>query len=52
MSQQRLNNLMLLHVHKVLTDSIDVVGVANEFVGESEHRLQVFGKFKSQYNIG
>ena len=46
MSQQRLNNLMLLHVHKVLTDSIDVVGVANEFVGESEHRLQVFGKFK------
>ena len=46
MSQQRLNNLMLLHVHKVLTDSIDVVGVANEFVGESEYRLQVFGKFK------
>ena len=46
MSQQRLNNLMLLHVHKDLTDSLDVLGVANEFVGESEHRLQVFGKFK------
>ena len=46
MSQQRLNNLMLLHVHKILTDSLDVVGVANAFVGESEHRLQIFGKFK------
>ena len=28
MSQQRMNNLMLLHVHKDLTDSLDVVGVA------------------------
>ena len=46
MSQRRLNNLMLLHVHKILTDSLDVVRVANEFVGESEHRLQIFGKFK------
>ena len=42
---------MLLHVYKDLTDSLDVLGVANEFVGESEHRLQVFGKFKGLCNI-
>ena len=46
MSQRRLNNLMLLHVHKTLTNSLDVVRVANEFVGEYEHRLQIFGKFR------
>ena len=37
-SQQKLNNLMLLHVHKDLTDSL-VVGAAKEFIGESERRL-------------
>ena len=41
MSQQRLNNLILVHVHKDLTDCLDVLGVGNELVGESEHRLQV-----------
>ena len=46
MSQQRLNNLMLLHVHKERTDSLDELSIVNEFVGESEHRLQVFGQFK------
>ena len=38
-SQQKLNNLMLLHVHKDLTDSLDAVGAAKEFIGESERRL-------------
>ena len=46
MSQQRLNNLMTLHVHTDLTDSLDLVNVANEFFRESEHRLQVLEKFK------
>ena len=45
-SQQRLNNLMSFHIHKDLTDSLDVVGATNEYVGESERGLQVFGKFK------
>ena len=45
-SQQRLNNLMLLYVHKQHTDSLDELSIANEFVGESEHRLQAFGQFK------
>ena len=43
MSQQRLNHLMLLHVHKNLTDSLNLVDVANDFIAGSDHRKQVFG---------
>ena len=45
MSQQRLNNLLVLHVHKDITDTIDVQKIATEFIGDSEHRLKVFGKY-------
>ena len=31
----RLNHLMLLHVHKELADGIDMVEVANLFVGDN-----------------
>ena len=41
----RLNHLMLLHVHKELADSIDMVEVANLFVGDKQQRKQLFGKF-------
>ena len=44
MGQQRLNDLLLLHVHKEITDSLDLKEVVNNFVN-SEHRLQIFGKF-------
>lgn len=45
MKQERLNHLLLLHVHKLRTDSLSYVEVANSFVGDSEHRLSVFGHF-------
>ena len=45
MSQERLNNLMILHVHKELTDALDLVHVANEFVRANESRVRSFGKF-------
>lgn len=45
MSQQRMNNLMLLHVHKDIVDSLDLKCVANDFVADSKHRLKIFGKF-------
>ena len=45
MSQERLNSLMILHVHKELTDKIDLNSVANKFVSKSERRLHVFGNF-------
>ena len=43
MSQDRLNHIILLHCHKDLTDSLDLVVVANEFVDLSRHRLGIFG---------
>ena len=42
MSQGRLDHLMLLSVHKVLTDELSLVNVANDFVYGSENRLRVF----------
>lgn len=45
MSQQRMNNLMLLHVHKDITDGLDLKSVANDFVADSDHRLSMFGSF-------
>ncbi len=46
MSQQRLNSLLLTHIHKHETDSLDLAEVGNEFVSISESRLRMFGKFK------
>ena len=46
MGQQRLNHLLLLHVHKYYTDDLDLVAVANRFVELSSHCLTIFGKFQ------
>ena len=46
MSQQRLNNLMMLHIHKDETDSLNLAVVGNEFVSPREPRLRMFGKFE------
>ena len=43
--QRTLNHLMLLHVHKELADHIDIVEVANLFVGNNQRRKHLFGKF-------
>ena len=45
MKQTRLNHLMILHVHKEKTDSLNLHDIGNEFVRCSEHRLSVFGHF-------
>lgn len=44
MLQERLNHLMLLHVHKERTDRLDLVHVANNFAA-SPHRRDIFGTF-------
>jgi len=44
MTQNRLNSLMILHVHKERTDALDVHGVVGEFVSARDRRLAVFGK--------
>ena len=38
-SQNRLNNMIVLHVHQEKTDPLKLVNVANEFFFGSEHRL-------------
>jgi len=43
--QERFNNLMLLHIHKELTDDLDLKDFASEFISGSEHRLSIFRKF-------
>ena len=44
MGQRRLNAVMLLHVHKEMTDQLSMLEVANKFVN-TEHRMTVFGTF-------
>ena len=45
MGEGSLNHLMLLHVHNELADGIDMVEVANLFVGDNQWHKQLFGKF-------
>ena len=44
MSQQRLNHLMLLHVHKERTDALDLEEAAREFIVNSESTGNVFSE--------
>ena len=46
MNQIRVNNIMVLHVHKERTDNLDLIEIAREFVRGFENRLSIFGSFK------
>lgn len=48
MNQDRLTHLMVLHIHKELTDKLDLISIANDFVAGDTHRLTVFGTFASK----
>ena len=41
----RLNNAMVLHIHKGQLDKLSIVDVANDFVFESDHKKTLFGRF-------
>ena len=45
MSQVRLNNLMILHIHKQRTDKLNLKATLNEFVSCNEHRSNNIEKF-------
>ena len=47
MSQQHLNNIMLLNVNKDLTDGLDLPTIARQFVDANEHRRHFFGTVHS-----
>ena len=43
--RSRLNHLMTLNIYKDVLDKVNLTETAIEFVRESEHRLNIFGKF-------
>ena len=45
MTQERLNNLMVLHVHREQVDKLELERVAHEFVSGREGRKRMFGSF-------
>ena len=45
MTQVRLNNTLILYVHRDNTDTIDLIEITNAFTESSEHRQILFGKF-------
>ena len=47
MTQQRLNNAMLLHIHKEATDELDLVAVASSFAQSNDRRRKYFGSYTS-----
>ena len=48
-SDKKINHLMLLHIHKEQLDNIDMIVVANEFIGRLDNRKQIFGKVSQRY---
>lgn len=46
MTQERLNNAMILHIYKELTDMLDLNEIAEMFVTVNERRQNYFGSFK------
>ena len=47
MSEQRLNNYLLLHIHKDLTDSCDIEKVSKNFIAVNTEHRNYFGVFYS-----
>ena len=46
MTEQRLTNCFLLHVHKCLTDELDLTAAAKEFIDQTDERRKYFENFK------
>ncbi|XP_068697297.1 zinc finger MYM-type protein 1-like [Montipora foliosa] len=46
MNQNRLNNCLLLHCQKSITDTLDTVDIAKKFVRANEQRNRHFGKYE------
>ena len=44
-TDDRLNHLMTLHVHKESLDNVNLIEIANQFVGGNPDRERIFGKF-------
>ena len=45
-SDNRINHLMILHVHNKKTDNLNISKIANKFVERNKARKHIFGQFK------
>ena len=45
MMEKQLNNCLVLHVHKCITDEYDLVEIAKKFVMVNDERRKYFGTF-------
>ena len=45
MTEKTLNNCFLLHVHKNLTDNLDLASIAKKFVHVTNEQVKYFGDF-------
>ena len=45
MTEQRLNNILLLHAHKEMTDALNLTEIARLFVSCNARRVEFFGNF-------
>ena len=46
MTQVRLNNMMVVHIHKTLTDTIDIKSILTGFSTANADRRKMFGSFE------
>ena len=49
MTQERLNNVMLLHAHKQRTDSLNLQETATTFAGHNNNEETILDHFKLNY---
>ena len=45
MTEQRLNNILLLHAHKEMMDALNLTEIARLFVSCNARRVEFFGNF-------
>ncbi len=43
-AQEQLNQLMIFHIHKELTDNLKMKDIANEFISMNDRRMHIFAK--------
>jgi len=51
MTEQRLNHCLLLHMQKHITDSLDIKGIAKEFIVTSEEHSAHFGTLNKPQSL-
>ena len=45
MKQERFNSVGILHAHKYLTESVDLISISNQFIAMNDNRKRNFGYF-------